>query len=324
MSIDPNTGLVTWKPTSAQLGSNPVAIRVDDGRGLAVVQSFPINVKPQAMNYPPTITSNPPFNAIVGKTYVYDLKGTDPDNDLLVWTLDVKPNGMSIDPSLGTLRRIPASPQLGSQSIVIRATDPGGAFATQSYTITVCAVNLPPAITSTPPTQAYQGEAYAYAVAATDPENDALTFQLTSKPAGMVIDFQTGLIQWTPTTTQLGPFGVAIKVDDGQGGTATQTYTVVVKDTASNLSPVITSTPAFVATVGQTYQYQVTATDPEGQPLTYILLVNPANMTIDHAPAWSRGLPVPRTSVPTQLLSERSTRWRGRLAVVRHHRQPGQ
>ena len=152
---------------------------------------------------------------------------------------------MSIDPNLGTLRWTPTADQLGSQSVVVRVTDPQGAFATQSYSVTVRAVNLPPAITSTPPTQAYQGEAYAYAVRATDPENDTLTFQLTTKPAGMTIDSQTGFIQWTPTTAQLGPFNVAIEVDDGQGGTATQTYTVVVSDTASNLPPVITSTPSF-------------------------------------------------------------------------------
>ena len=74
---------------------------------------------------------------------------------------------------------------------------------------------------------------------------------------------------------------MAVEVDDGQGGTATQTYTVVVSNTASNLPPVITSTPAFVATVGQAYQYQVTATDPEGAALSYLLLVKPDGMTID-------------------------------------------
>src|SRR5207248_3009089 len=129
----------------------------------------------------------------------------------------------------------------------------------------VRSVNLPPAISSAPPTQAYKGEGYAYAVRATDPEHDPLTFQLTTKPAGMAIDPDTGFIDWTPGASQVGTYDVAITVDDGQGGTATQTYKVVVSDAASNLPPVITSTPSFGATVNQAYQYQVTARDPEGQ-----------------------------------------------------------
>ena len=44
---------------------------------------------------------------------------------------------MSIDPNLGTLRWTPTADQLGAQSVVIRVTDPQGAFATQSYSVTV-------------------------------------------------------------------------------------------------------------------------------------------------------------------------------------------
>ena len=77
------------------------------------------------------------------------------------------------------------------------------------------------------------------------------------------------MISWTPGSSQLGPQNVAIAVDDGQGGTGTQTYTLVVSQTAANLPPVITSTPSQVATVGTLYQYAVTANDPEGEALTY-------------------------------------------------------
>lgn len=41
----------------------------------------------------------------------------------------------------------------------------------------------------------------------------------------MTIDSASGLIQWTPTGQQLGPQQVVVVVDDGLGGTATQSFT---------------------------------------------------------------------------------------------------
>jgi YD repeat-containing protein len=45
----------------------------------------------------------------------------------------------------------------------------------------------------------------------------------------------------------------------------------------------ITSTPGFVANVGSAYQYQIEASDPDGQTLRYQLLESPQGMTIDAA-----------------------------------------
>ena len=58
---------------------------------------------------------------------------------------------------------------------------------------------IPPAITSTPVTQAYVGEPYTYNVDATGtPEPN---YALTEFPGGMTIDHNTGLIEWTPAAT---------------------------------------------------------------------------------------------------------------------------
>jgi hypothetical protein len=48
-----------------------------------------------------------------------------------------------------------------------------------------------------------------------------------------------------------------------------------------NHHPTITSFPITLATVNQTYTYNVTATDPDGDTLTYFLIISPAGMTIN-------------------------------------------
>src|SRR5262249_6083277 len=150
------------------------------------------------------------------------------------------------------------------QKVVVRLTNGEGLSATQSFTITVRAINIPPAITSTPPTQGSAGQGYTYAVQASDVDGDPLTYSLTAAPSGMSINASTGLIQWTPTAAQLGTRNVAIAVMDGRGGTATQIWSVGVSGVPLNRPPAITSTPRQAAAAGQLYQYAVTATDPDG------------------------------------------------------------
>jgi len=89
-------------------------------------------------------------------------------------------------------------------------------------------VNQPPSITSTAVTTATAGAAYSYQVTATDPNaGDVLSYALSTAPTGMTIGATTGLIQWTPGTA--GDFPVTVTVSDGNGGTATQPFTLTVK-----------------------------------------------------------------------------------------------
>src|SRR5262249_19695703 len=164
--------------------------------------------------------------------------------------------------------------------VVVRVVDGQGAFSSQTFTVVVRGVNLPPAVVSTPPTQGTVGRAYFYAVRADDPEGDALTFAPTTRPTGMTINPTTGLITWTPGTFQTGANSVAVLVSDGQGGTATQTFTVVVTAPV-NHPPTITTAPVTVAAVGLAYRYDADAADAEGDALTFALSAAPSGMTID-------------------------------------------
>jgi RHS repeat-associated protein len=279
MSVDAN-GLVSWQPDPSQQGAHPIQLRVSDGRGGTASQDFTLRVVTSDINLPPAITSTPPGTATVGRPFAYDLTGSDPEGDPLFWGLDEAPAGMSLDAARGTLRWTPTGDQIGSAEVVVRAVDGLGASSTQTFTVVVRGVDLPPAVVSTPPTQGFVGQAYFYAVRADDPESDKLTFALTTRPAGMAINPATGLITWTPADVQTGLNNVAVLVSDGQGGTATQTYTVVVT-APINRPPAISTAPVTDALVGLAYRYGVGATDPEGDALTFALPAAPTGMSID-------------------------------------------
>jgi hypothetical protein len=67
---------------------------------------------------------------------------------------------------------------------------------------------------------------YSYQVTATDPDGDPLTFKLLIAPPDMIIDPQSGLIEWYVTSKQLGIHDVTVEVSDGQGNTDIQMFAI--------------------------------------------------------------------------------------------------
>ncbi|WP_206758544.1 putative Ig domain-containing protein [Nostoc punctiforme] len=280
MTID-SSGKISWQPQANQLGSQHVTLNVSDDRGGIATQSFDINIVSSVnhINHAPSITSAPNLITNLDRVYEYNLSGSDPDGDLLLWSLDAAPEGMVIDAQRGTLRWQPSSTQIGEHTVAVQLTDAYGMYAAQEFTLTVTGANTPSQIVSTPITRAALNQQYTYTVVANDPENDRLTFSLGRKPAGMSID-TNGTVRWTPQATQVGQQQVEVLVTDEQGAVTSQIYTIEVGTTAINTAPSIVSTPVYLANVGSAYQYQVQATDPDaGDRLTYQLLSVPAGVT---------------------------------------------
>jgi hypothetical protein len=289
MSID-NEGIVTWTPTPTQFGTNPVRIRISDGRGGEIDQSFDVAVLTQGDSNSPVFTSTPRIAATQGAEYRYDVVVQGFEDDMISFALVRSPQGMSIDSLTGAIRWIPAESQIGTADVMVQAMDTRGAATTQAYVIAVRGSNLPPAISSTPNTTSVVDRLYTYAVRATDPEGGPLNFSLISKSGDMHID-SLGIVRWNPTPSETGVVPIAIRVTDDQGVSSEQSYSVTVANAAVNLPPVIHSKPGLNATLNQPYEYRVMATDPEGGQLRYALLEFPDGVTLDESTGIVRWTP---------------------------------
>ena len=118
---------------------------------------------------------------------------------------------------------------------------------------------------------------YTYQMTATDPQNKPLKFRLPQGPAGMTINTNTGLVQWTPLNT--GSFFVQVAAD-GVGGSFYQGYTLTVVP-FSDLPPQFTSTPATTAAPNAAYNYLAVAVSPVNYSITYSLALHPNGMSIN-------------------------------------------
>lgn len=68
---------------------------------------------------------------------------------------------------------------------------------------------------------------WVYELEATDPDGDALTFDLVSGPDGATLVDTT--VRWTATNFLVGEHTFVLRVEDGRGGESEQTFTVTVQ-----------------------------------------------------------------------------------------------
>lgn len=262
----------------------------------------------------PIITSSPPTTGLVGVAYAYQVTATDPNpGDILTYSLDVKPTGMTISAD-GLIAWTPDA--AGTYPVMVRVTDQGGLSATQSYSIAVLDGNVAPSITSSPPTTAAQGVLYTYQATATDANaGDTVAWSLDVSPAGMTIS-ASGLIQWTPTNAQAitagGANAVTVRVTDSGGLSDTQAFTVTVANV--NDAPVAADDGPIPWVEGGTLSRAAPGvlandTDPDGDALVAVGYSTPAvgalTGNLDGSFSWS--LPMGSTGTRTFTYQARDT-----------------
>jgi hypothetical protein len=146
------------------------------------------------------------------------------------------------------------------------------------------AQNSPPQISGTPPTAVNVGARYYFRPTASDPDGDVLKFAISRKPFWASFDSTTGTLSGVPTAKNIGVYrDIKITVSDKSAIRALPrfsfTVTAATADAGTtNRAPVISGTPATSVSVGQAYLFQPTASDPDGNTLTF---------SVQNRPAWA-------------------------------------
>ncbi|WP_197470054.1 hypothetical protein [Oleiphilus sp. HI0117] len=169
----------------------------------------------------------------------------------------------------------------------------GGKVDNQTFTVNVQPNQPPEIITSEFPNTASVGQEYVVVI---DIENDVplgryenfddLQIVFEQGPSAMRalkldgVYHQTNkfYISWTPTSNDLGENQIRFRVDDRLNSSVSSAYTITVVD--DNSAPEITSRGVPDAEVSIPYSYQVEAIDPDGDNLSYKLLLAPEGMSV--------------------------------------------
>jgi hypothetical protein len=246
----------------------------------------------QAANAPPTISGWPPSKGVVGSLYSFTPKASDPEGATLSFSIWNKPGWASFSSTTGRLSGTPTTTGTWSE-IQIKVTDGNSTAYLARFSITVTA-NRAPTISGTPPTSVKAGSYYSFQPTASDPDGQKLTFSISGKPAWASFSTSTGKLYGTPASTLTGTFSnIVIKASDGKLSKSLPAFsiTVTASTTTTNRAPTITGTPVKSATVGQPYSFKPTASDADGDPLTFSIANKPAWASFDTSNGTLYGTP---------------------------------
>ncbi len=143
--------------------------------------------------------------------------------------------------------------------------------------------NRAPVISGSPPTTATIGERYAFRPTASDRDGDRLTFGISNRPRWANFNTSTGRLGGRPSASDRGTYrDIRIRVSDGRRSRALDPFQIVVGSGGGgggdNRPPVISGTPAGSISEGQAYSFRPTASDPDGDALSF---------SISNRPAWA-------------------------------------
>jgi hypothetical protein len=120
----------------------------------------------------------------------------------------------------------------------------------------------------------------AYSFTPTVAASGIVTFVVSGLPTWASFDSSTGTLSGTPSGTDVGTTGdITITATDGASAGSIGPFVIRVEASApvaTNTAPVISGTPSTGIVSGQTYEFRPTATDAEGQPLTFAITNRPA------------------------------------------------
>ena len=154
MTINPNTGVLVWRPTEAQGPStNLITVQVTDNAvpALSDIRSFSIIVN--EVNSAPDIAPVPPQMIRPGSLLTITNSASDPDDPPNRLTFTLGPNapmGATIDPSTGVFTWKPTAGQADRMyAVTVEVTDDGSPSQSSSTSFSVIVGKLSPiALTS--------------------------------------------------------------------------------------------------------------------------------------------------------------------------------
>src|SRR5690606_40005888 len=115
------------------------------------------------------------------------------------------------------------------------------------------------------------GTPYVFTPSASDADGDSLSFSIVNRPAWLSFTPSTGQLEGMPGAGHVGTHSnIRITVSDGKATASLPAFSITVTAAApENRAPTISGTPSSAATLGEPYAFVPTASDPDGDRLTF-------------------------------------------------------
>ncbi|MCA0982865.1 tandem-95 repeat protein [Halobacillus yeomjeoni] len=260
-------GKWTYTPEKDYTGTDRFTISLSDGKGgtatstVSVTVKEPANQMPTAINYYEETEQNKPVSGSV--------VGSDPDKDVLTYSVEKQPSHGTLDlKDNGEWTYTPEKDYIGQDSFMVNVSDGKGGHATSTISVYVKEpVNQLPVV-SNYNEEMEKNTSINGNVEGTDPDGDSLKYKKGRLPEhGEVEVTEQGRWSYTPEQDYTGTDSFTVITEDGKGGTATSTISVIVKEPVNQLPSAENSNKETEQ--NKSVSGKIEAIDPDKDPLTF-------------------------------------------------------
>ncbi len=301
LSFDDTSNTFTGTPSQGDEGAVTIILRATDPSGASATTNLVVDVA--GSNAGPAIDqgiSNQSATVAADFRFIVPAGAfSDADGDRLALTTSTLPAWLSFDSTNDTFSGTPGLVDIGTETIVVTATDPAGASILDSFEIVISnIVNSAPSVDRGIGQQIAQiPEAFSFTVppdAFADADGDALTLSTSTLPGWLSFDPTTNTFSGTPMLGDGGTEPVTVTATDPDGANVQTTFNIQVL--AENVDPRVDAPIADqAATVNGGFAFAIPAgtfVDPNPQDvLTLSTNTLPAWLTFDPSTASFSGTP---------------------------------
>ncbi|MFZ5470844.1 MAG: putative Ig domain-containing protein, partial [Myxococcota bacterium] len=237
-------------------------------------------------NLAPTLAAIGTQTVAEGAQLTFTVSATDPNTgDVMTYSASPIPSGATFDPATGTFTWTPNYTQAGSYTVTFTATDNGVPALSDSKqgVITVTNVNNAPILAFIGNKAVAEGANLTFVVSANDPNGDTVTLAAAPLPNNASFSPSTGTFTFNPAFGQAGTYSVTFTATDNGSPQMSDNETISIVVGAVNRAPTLAN-PGF-QTIGEaaTLAFNLSASDPDGNGLTYSATGLPTGATLNAA-----------------------------------------
>jgi hypothetical protein len=260
-----STGLLVGTPPATAGAAANFVVTVSDSQKGTATASYTLTIDPALVLSPTTLTV-----VTVGQPFSTQLTAAGGSGSGYSFAIGSHPTWLTLS-ATGLLIGTPTTAMGSPFRFTVTTTDSFGGAGSHTYALSV---NPPLAIKPVTLPVATEGNAFRQQLTPTGGTGSGYVFTASSLPGWLTL-FSSGLLLGTPDATVVSPATFAVTLTDSNGDTISQNYSLTV-DPALVVSP--GTLP--VATVGDVFRQQLTATGGSGAGYRYTLGSHPAWLTV--------------------------------------------